>query len=138
MPPDEYAPSSAFGPPEPPSACCIVLPLTLVVPSAKTSYGAVPLPTKSTLPKLFPSWVYCVHWPGEIPEAVVVAGGGLTVGLAGLEVVVVGVVVVGVVVAVVVAVVAPFDDVAVGIGATVPVEVGSCPDALTPAAWVPN
>jgi len=120
--------------------------LTLVVPSAKTSYGAVPFPTKSTLPKLFPSWVYCVHWPGEIPEAVVVAGGGLTVGLAGLEVVVVGVVVVGVVVAVVVgvvvavvvAVVAPFDDVAVGIGATVPVEVGSCPDALTPAAWVPN
>src|SRR5215831_19806438 len=131
MPPDEYAPSSAFTPPVPPSACCIVLSLTLVVPSAKTSYGAVPFPTKSALPKLFPSWVYCVHWPREIPEAVVVAGGGLPVELAGLEAVVVGVVVavvVGVVVAVVVGVVVTVVvvvDVAVGIGATVPGEVGS-------------
>jgi hypothetical protein len=61
--------------------------------------------------------VYCVHWPGEIPEAVVVAGGELTVGLAELEVAVAGVVVA--------VVVASFDDVAVGIDATVPVEVGS-------------
>src|SRR5215831_3366260 len=108
MPPDEYAPSWAFGPPVPPSACCIVRPLTLVVPSAKTSYGAVPFPTKSALPKLLPSCVYCVHWPGEIPEAVVVAGGELTVGLAELEVAVAGVVVAvvggGVVVGVVVVV----------------------------------
>src|SRR5215831_2366330 len=127
MPPDEYAPSWAFGPPVPPSACCIVRPLTLVVPSAKTSYGAVPFPTKSALPKLLPSWVYCVHWPGEIPEAVVVAGGGLTVGLAGLEVAVADVgstvglaglevVVAGVVVPVVVV---PFEDVAVVVAVVV-------------------
>jgi len=71
--------------------------------------------------------VYCVHWPGEIPEAVVVAGGGLTVGLAGLEVAVADVgstvglaglevVVAGVVVPVVVV---PFEDVAVVVAVVV-------------------
>src|SRR5262249_35430270 len=73
------------GPPLPPSACCIVFPFTLVVPSAKTSYGAVPFPTKSASPKFLPSRLYWVHWPGRKPKGPMLGSGvglGTGVGLA--------------------------------------------------------
>ena len=51
----------------------MVLPLTLVVPSASTSYGATPVPRNSALP--YVPAPYCVH----VPRVNVWVEGGLEI-----------------------------------------------------------
>src|SRR5215472_2850746 len=78
----------------------MVLPLTLVLPSASTSYGATPLPRNSALP--YVPAPYCVHVPRgnawaedglEVGDDVGASGDGVVDGDVVVLLLVVGVVV---------------------------------------------